>query len=993
MEKKLFTILAIVLFTSALQSQTAFLDPSFGAGGIMLPAGLTLPSKSYCNMVVQPDGKTLIRDAHAQDSSTTKAGIWIHRLLTDGSPDPDFGTGGSVYLGHTSLNWYVGNDLALLPNGKILTGFPEYYPPYDSITTQVVQLNPNGTFDAGFGTNGRVTIQETIPPIGDLPLLIDVEVQSTGRIVLIYNSPGSPYADYGFRLLQPKGAITSGFNEINWSYTDNLDEQFKKALVQPDDKILIGGYSGTQPLNYNFVIERFETNTFNDENFGDNGVVKGTISFNLDYLQDMLLEPDGKILTCERNGQYGVQISKYQANGAPDTSFGTGGNVIHPNLLESTFTSMSRSSDGRIVIAGSIPPYSATPEGAITRFLPNGALDTTFTPEGRVSLPFSAVNMYTSFMDVVVLPDHRIQACGVAYTPSKQLAVFRFLPEANATVWYRDQDGDGYGNALDSVFSFEIPMGYVDNKADCDDADASINPAATELCGNGIDEDCNGILANDIIAPEAVCVPSIKLYLDSSGVIILDPKKLDNGSTDDCGSLSFAASETVFNCDDWGIHTVTLTVSDNSGNTATCEAIVKIAEGIAPVAICHPVVIRSLDRYTGQATLAAADLDNGSYDNCGIMDIHIDPVIFNCSDIGMIPITLTVADVYGNVSTCVSMIQVVDDIPPTVICSEFFVIGLDTLGNAELQAKLLDLGSYDICSDTLHFEVDKSHFNCADLGDQIITLTVTDKHGNSNICQTTLSVVDKTPPTVFCVEKYTAELDSIGTAILYPSVLDLGSYDVCSLVNLKTNVPAFDCSDLGVHTIKFTATDVSGNSNTCLVEVTVVDKISPKAVCADSVVLVLGDAGIVKPNATVLKTASSDNCNALTFQVDPAEFTIANLGLNTVTLTASDASGNIATCTTVVNVLKPTTGVASPGADMGISLYPNPTTGLFELRMLNGRICTRVDVFNTSGQLVAQSTQAGPLHHFDLSGQAAGCYYLRAQSGEQVETMKITLVR
>jgi hypothetical protein len=57
--------------------------------------------------------------------------------------------------------------------------------------------------------------------------------------------------------------------------------------------------------------------------------------------------------------------------------------------------------------------------------------------------------------------------------------------------WYRDADSDGYGDAGDSVEACEAPGGYVADGSDCDDEDASANPAGTEACGGG-DEDCDG---------------------------------------------------------------------------------------------------------------------------------------------------------------------------------------------------------------------------------------------------------------------------------------------------------------------------------------------------------------------------------------------------------------------------------------------------------------------------------------------------------------------
>ena len=59
--------------------------------------------------------------------------------------------------------------------------------------------------------------------------------------------------------------------------------------------------------------------------------------------------------------------------------------------------------------------------------------------------------------------------------------------------YYADLDGDGYGNGASGVAEACVaPPGYVASNGDCDDYNNSIHPGATEICGNGIDDDCDG---------------------------------------------------------------------------------------------------------------------------------------------------------------------------------------------------------------------------------------------------------------------------------------------------------------------------------------------------------------------------------------------------------------------------------------------------------------------------------------------------------------------
>ena len=61
------------------------------------------------------------------------------------------------------------------------------------------------------------------------------------------------------------------------------------------------------------------------------------------------------------------------------------------------------------------------------------------------------------------------------------------------TDFYRDGDGDGYGDAENILAGCEVPPGYVDNAEDCDDSSATDHPGADELCDE-LDNDCDGRL-------------------------------------------------------------------------------------------------------------------------------------------------------------------------------------------------------------------------------------------------------------------------------------------------------------------------------------------------------------------------------------------------------------------------------------------------------------------------------------------------------------------
>jgi MAM domain, meprin/A5/mu/Pregnancy-associated plasma protein-A/SprB repeat/Secretion system C-terminal sorting domain len=77
----------------------------------------------------------------------------------------------------------------------------------------------------------------------------------------------------------------------------------------------------------------------------------------------------------------------------------------------------------------------------------------------------------------------------------------------------------------------------------------------------------------------------------------------------------------------------------------------------------------------------------------------------------------------------------------------------------------------------------------------------------------------------------------------------------------------------------------------------------------------------------------------------------------------------------------------------GMTVYPNPSTGWFELRMDDGIVCEKADIYNAAGQLIWSESTSSSLLSFDLTGQSPGCYYLRVQSGDTVEVVKVMLTR
>jgi hypothetical protein len=83
----------------------------------------------------------------------------------------------------------------------------------------------------------------------------------------------------------------------------------------------------------------------------------------------------------------------------------------------------------------------------------------------------------------------------------------------------------------------------------------------------------------DNIAPTAIC-QNFTLNLAPNGTGTLNTTDIDNGSSDNCGLINLALSQTDFTCADDGLNTVTLTATDQNGNSTTCSATVTV---VSPV--------------------------------------------------------------------------------------------------------------------------------------------------------------------------------------------------------------------------------------------------------------------------------------------------------------------------------------------------------------------------------------------------------------------------
>ncbi|OQC08518.1 MAG: Pesticidal crystal protein cry22Aa [Candidatus Hydrogenedentes bacterium ADurb.Bin101] len=400
--------------------------------------------------------------------------------------------------------------------------------------------------------------------------------------------------------------------------------------------------------------------------------------------------------------------------------------------------------------------------------------------------------------------------------------------------------------------------------------------------------------------PSAVCA-AYTMNLDASCTGTMTAANIDGGSTAEAGIYKRIASQTTFGSADIPSKTVTLTITDRIGRTATCNATVTVNDPIAPVITSCP----------GNQTLNAnavcvAPAPNlaalvTATDNCGIASITQVPAAGTNLPLGPTPIQITVTDVGGNaVLTCAPVVTVVDVTPPVIsVCPT----PQSVAGDANCQAVMpnfLPTGTYvDNCA--VASVTQNPTAGTLVTGTQTVTITVTDTAGLTAQCQTTLNINDTTNPVAVC-QNITVNLSSPTVAA---TAIDGGSTDNCGITQRLIDGAAsrtFTCANIPSAPAVLTVRDGNGNAASCTATVTVVDDVAPVAVCQNITVLLTAPT----IGAAAIDGGSTDNCGITNMLIDGAPnktFTCANLGPNTVTLAVSDAAGNTTTCNATVTVV------------------------------------------------------------------------------------------
>lgn len=233
----------------------------------------------------------------------------------------------------------------------------------------------------------------------------------------------------------------------------------------------------------------------------------------------------------------------------------------------------------------------------------------------------------------------------------------------------------------------------------------------------------------------------------------------------------------------------------------------------------------------------------------------------------------------------------------------------------------------------------------------------TDSAGSFDTCVFTITVNDVTNPVADPVLSISTGADS-ATCMAVVSFADATFTDCSSLTVVQSSgLPSGSNFPVGTSMIEFTATDAAGNSSTSSFNIIVNDVTEPLISCAGNVI---SCSQIV----TGISATASDNC-AGSVAVDyvltgattgagtgSANGTSFNVGVTTVTYTASDVAGNTSSCSMDVTILD-CSGIEDDEPLSLVQLYPNPNSGFVNLDLGATYQNVEIKIANMNGQILS----------------------------------------
>jgi len=291
----------------------------------------------------------------------------------------------------------------------------------------LARSNADGSLDSSFDGDGKVLT--AIGPSGDLGY--SLALQADNKILLAgYSYNGGDY-DFALARFLPDGTLDSSFDGDGKLITE-MDyaggEENNSVVVQANGNFVVAGISDAD-----FSLARYNSDGSLDGSFGSGGKVSTGVGNFLgndaaDFGASLGLQSNGKLVVagCSKiNGQDQFSLLRFLSNGALDTGFGDDGKISTAfGTGNAKAHAISIQADNKILVAGETSVGSKI-DFALARYNANGTLDTSFSGDGKVT---TTVGSSSGGHAVVIQPDGKILVAGTVYSGAdSNFAIVRYL--------------------------------------------------------------------------------------------------------------------------------------------------------------------------------------------------------------------------------------------------------------------------------------------------------------------------------------------------------------------------------------------------------------------------------------------------------------------------------------------------------------------------------------------------------------------------------------
>jgi len=390
------------------------LDPGFGKGGLVqvAPSAGIEPNGA----LLQPDGKIVVFGELRNTPFATMA-MALMRFNADGSPDTHFGRRGRAVAAVTNFINYA-NAAVLQADGRILVAGEAQSADGTLSEFALLRFNADGTLDASFGSGGKVTTNF----VGQRPGGVSnpahaVVVQADGRI-LVGGSASACADDCGPRLTalaryQPDGSLDASFGSGGMVQVNAIGNVYLFGLAA-DGRIAALAGAQAAVFSASGVLQPLGTAV-------PPPAIASTASQQVQPARFLL---DGRYVVAQgaidvSRHDTDVQLVRYAPNGGIDPTFSNAPfDFDEPEAITTDVAqAIALHANGQAVVGGM---HQHTGTGAagfvLARVNDDGTMDTGFGHGGTLATSFPAFPAGAFVTAVLVQPDHRIVAVGLALT-------------------------------------------------------------------------------------------------------------------------------------------------------------------------------------------------------------------------------------------------------------------------------------------------------------------------------------------------------------------------------------------------------------------------------------------------------------------------------------------------------------------------------------------------------------------------------------------------